>query len=217
MSFRRDKMSSNSHFKARKFFGLTMRVLTMMMFVVNAMAFPMPVAHAQSGAIKLFASGLWGPFGMAFDAAGNLFAANEGDGGNGDRVDMVSPDGMITPYATGFSGVSGAAFNSSGALFVSDDTNRVFRIDDVESYTVFIDETIGLDNPNAIAFDSADNLYVVSAGGFVSRFDSSGALTELNFVGDLNTPEAIVIDDANNRFFVSDMNGNVNSVDLALG
>jgi hypothetical protein len=210
-------MNARLLFKTRKYLSVTLRTLTLIALVINAMAIPLPFAQAQSGEIELFASGLWGPFGMAFDASGNLFVANEGDGGGGDRVDVIAPDGTVAIFASGFLGVSGAVFNSLGELFVSDDTDRIFKIDGYESYTVFIDETIGLQNPNAIAFDSADNLYAVSAGGFVSKFDPTGAVIELNFATGLDTPEAIVMDEANNRFFVSDMSGDVYSVDLSSG
>ena len=41
-------MNANSLFKTKKYFSLAMRVLTLFTLVVNAVAFPMPIAKAQT-------------------------------------------------------------------------------------------------------------------------------------------------------------------------
>ncbi len=168
---------------------------------------------------ELIAGGLSGPFGMALDSAGNLYIANEGSGGGGQWVSKLPPGGPLDLiFSDGYIGPSGVAFNSVGELFVSDDTNQVYLVDLSDgSRSVFLPDSFGLQNPNAIAFDSADNLYVVSAGGFISVFGPSGALVDLNFAGGYNTPQAIVIDESNHALYISDIEGKIYLIDKSTG
>ena len=68
------------------------------------------------GAQSTFASGLYHPFGLAFDSAGDLF---ESDGGSGNIYEFT-PGGVRSTCASGLSQPDGLAFNSAGDLFVSD-------------------------------------------------------------------------------------------------
>ncbi|MDB4796775.1 hypothetical protein OAG77_01110, partial [bacterium] len=151
---------------------------------------------------------LYGPFGLAFSDTGMLYVANEGRGGGGWHVSIVNPAGEVDTFSLGFNGPSGVAFNSSGELYISDDSNRVFILDPLGSVTVFIDETAGLSNPNAIAFDSTDHLYTVSSGGFVSRFFPDGTFDKLLADG-LSNPESVVVDESIGMLFVSDVDGKI--------
>ena len=128
----------------------------------------------------LFASDLSGPFGLEFDQSGDLFVANENGGGTPSYISKIEPDGSTSTFAENFTGAAGLAINNSGVLHVSDDTNQVFQIDGSGNVTIFIPSATGLSNPNAIAFDASDHLYVLSAGGFVSKFDPAGNLVNLN-------------------------------------
>jgi len=210
-------MNTNFPFmiSTRKLLSLTVRILTLIALLVNALAIPISMAQAQSGEIELFASGLWGPFGLAFDDAGNLYVANEIEGGDG--ISKIPLDGNVTTFTTGLTGASGLAFNNLGELYTSDDTNRIFHIDFYGTAAVFIDETVGLQNPNAIAFDSANNLYVASAGGFISKFDLNGGLLDLRVADGFDVPQAVVVDEANGRLFISDFSGQIYQIDLSTG
>ncbi|NWG07638.1 MAG: BMP family ABC transporter substrate-binding protein [Chloroflexi bacterium] len=157
---------------------------------------------------------LWGPFNMDFDGAGNLYVANEGSEGGGDKVSKITPEGVISTFSTGYAGAAGVDFNANGVLYVSDDTNRVFFLDEFGNRTVFVDSTANLSNPNAIAIDAQNNLYAVSAGGFVSKFASDGSLIELYLADGLDTPQGIVIDDQLGKIYVSDAGGNVYQIDM---
>merc|ERR1712065_105453 len=77
----------------------------------------------------------------------------------------------------------------------------------------FIDETAGLSNPNAIAFDSTDHLYVVSSGGFVNRFFPDGTHDKLLADG-LSNPESVVVDEVAGLLYVSDVDGKIWQMDM---
>ena len=68
------------------------------------------------GTESTFASGLNGPFGLAFDSSGNVF---EGDFGS-NTIFKFTPDGTKSTFASGLSGPIGLAFDSSGNLFEAD-------------------------------------------------------------------------------------------------
>jgi streptogramin lyase len=169
------------------------------------------------GELDLFASGLWGPFGMAFDESGDLFVANEGSGGGGTGVSRITSKGEVSTFATGLNGPAGVAFNSEGVLHVSDDTDRVFHVSDTGELDVFVDWDVGLSNPNAIAIDKHDNLYTVSCGGFVSWFDPDGSLIDLTLADGFDCPQSIVVDDSAGVLFISDMGGNIFRIDKETG
>jgi sugar lactone lactonase YvrE len=157
-----------------------------------------------------------GPFNMAFDAAGNLYVANE-DGGSGTQVMKITPEGVVSIFADGFGGVSGLAMRNDGVLLASDDTNRVFEIDPDRNVSVLIDSDAGLDNPNALAVDSLGYVYVVSAGGFVSKFDPDGHLLIGRLLDGLDTPQGIVIDETTRKIYVSDAVGHIYEVNMDTG
>ena len=93
--------------------------------------------------------------------------------------------------------------------------SSVFQIRGV--VTTFI-SGVGLGNPNGIAFDSADNLYVADAGtGSVAKFDSAGNFITLNLATGFNVPQGIVTDDSAGVVYVSDNNGEIYQVDMITG
>src|SRR5947207_11548074 len=71
---------------------------------------------APDGTESTFASGLNGPFGLAFDSSGNVF---EGDTGT-NTIFKFTPDGTGSTFAAGLSGPSGLAFDTSPTVFESD-------------------------------------------------------------------------------------------------
>ena len=126
-------------------------------------------------------------WGLAFDSAGNLYAA---DGGaqtiykfapNGTRTVFVGP----SAFAGGESPV-GLAFDNSGNLFVSIETFTDPGADSVVYFSPIGVKSIfatGLTTPRGLAFDSFGNLFVAEAitngpilkftGGVQSTFASS--------------------------------------------
>jgi sugar lactone lactonase YvrE len=107
-------------------------------------------------------------WGLAFDSAGYLYAADGGDqtiykfAPNGARSVFVGP----SAFAPGESPV-GLAFDSSGNLFVSIET---FGDPGADSIVYFSPTRVkstfatGLTTPRGLAFDSSGNLFVAEAG-----------------------------------------------------
>jgi sugar lactone lactonase YvrE len=107
-------------------------------------------------------------WGLAFDSAGNLYAADGGDqtiykfAPNGARTVFVGP----SAFAPGESPV-GLAFDNSGNLFVSIET---FTDPGADSIVYFSPTGVkslfasGLTTPRGLAFDSLGNLFVAEVG-----------------------------------------------------
>jgi glucose/arabinose dehydrogenase len=120
-------------------------------------------------------------FGLAFDSAGNLFAADA----NNATIFKYTPDGTRTVFAgpSAFAATQapiGLAFDSAGNLFVStegdpgNDAILEFTPGSVESTFA-----TGLTNPRGLAFDGSGNLFVAEthAGGDILEFTPAGVGT----------------------------------------
>ena len=99
-----------------------------------------------------------GPGGLAFDSAGNLYAADSGDG----TVDKVTPAGTVSTYASGFNDPVAVAVDSAGNLYVADSGDGT--VDRVTPAGVKSTFASGLNRPVALTFDPAGNLYVATKG-----------------------------------------------------
>jgi sugar lactone lactonase YvrE len=148
------------------------------------------VANGDSDSIEKFnplgvgtafaISGLSGPFGLAFDIAGNLFVANSYVGTAGYSIREFNPSGVVTVFAgpsTGLAQPVGVAFDSKGSLFVANEQNNTIQeFNPLGMGTLFVHS--GLNAPTALAFDSAGNLYVANANANnIKKFNSSGVGT----------------------------------------
>ena len=107
------------------------------------------------GAATPFANGFSNPFGMALDAAGNLYVSNQGN----NTVSAVGPGGgAATLFATGFSNPSGLAFDAAGNLYIANsNTNSVLEVGPGGGVATMF--ATGFSAPQGIVFDSAGNLY----------------------------------------------------------
>jgi DNA-binding beta-propeller fold protein YncE len=121
-------------------------------------------------------------WGLAFDSAGNLYAADGGDqtiykfAPNGTRTVFVGP----SAFAPGESPV-GLAFDSSGNLFVSIETFSDPGADSIVYFTpsgMGTTFATGLTFPRGLAFDSSGNLFVAEANaipdGDILKFPPGG-------------------------------------------
>ena len=137
-------------------------------------------------------------WGLAFDSAGNLYAADGGD----QTIYKFTPDGTPTvfvgpdAFAPGESPV-GLAFDSSGNLFVSIETFTDPGADSIVYFSLTGVKSLfasGLTTPRGLAFDSDGNLFVAEAGvpeifpsGDILEFPTAGG--QILFASGLFRPE----------------------------
>ena len=136
------------------------------------------------GTGSTFASGLNGPFGLAFDSSGNVF---EGDAGT-NTIFQFTPDGTGSTFASGLSGPVGLAFDSSGNLFEADyNSGTIFKFTPDGIKSTFAS---GLSNPTGLAFDSSGNLFETDQGsGTIFKFTPAG--TKSTFASGLSGPSGL--------------------------
>ena len=144
------------------------------------------------------------PLGVAFDAAGNLFIADEGS----HRIFKVDTSGQLTVVAGigifGFSGDGGPATSASlaspvsvaldgaGNLFIADFSNRRIRKVDTSGIITTVAgngisgfsgdggpaTSASLTNPFGVALDGTGNLFIADEGNFrIRKVDTSGIIT----------------------------------------
>ncbi len=141
------------------------------------------------------------PTGIAFDGAGNLYIADQGN----NVIRKVSAAGRITTVAGGGTGASGpdglgdggpatnallsgpydVAVDGAGNLFIADSFNGLIRRVDATSGNISVAVGSGLNNPTGVAVDTLGNLYVADTGNSVIRRLnlSSGQMTVLAGTG----------------------------------
>jgi DNA-binding beta-propeller fold protein YncE len=109
--------------------------------------------------------------GLAFDSAGNLYAANEAL----NTIAKITPGGVVTVFAsTGLNNPFGLAFDTAGNLYAAnygDNTIEKFTPGGVGS--VFA--STGLNLPFGLAFDSAGNLFAANLNSAtIEKFTPGG-------------------------------------------
>ncbi len=121
----------------------------------------------------------WG--GIVFPTDHFLYVANEGDGGGGTTILKILSDGSATVVGTGFDGASGLAVHPvTKDLYVSDDYTGVSWIKEDGTSTQILGD---FSNPNALAFDSNNNLLIAGAGGKITRVNLETNSTEVLATG----------------------------------
>jgi sugar lactone lactonase YvrE len=174
---------------------------------------------------------------IAFDAAGNLYIADE----TGNRVRKVSTNGIITTLAgtgiTGYSGDGGpanaatlnqpdaVAADSSGNIFITDLDNGAIRKVDTLGTTTFATGIYA----SALATDAIGNVYAsdyivvrkITPAGSVSIF--AGNQNCMGYGGDggpaaqacLSLPQGVAIDTAGNIYIMDTFNYRVRKVNTS--
>jgi uncharacterized protein (TIGR03437 family) len=172
--------------------------------------------------------------GVATDSAGNFYLASPSNS----LVLRVTPDGTISIVAgngtVGFSGdggpatsaalnnPTGVAVDSSGTLFIADEVNHRIRsvsggiITTVAGSNAFqfsgdggLATSAGLDEPYAVAVDSAGRLYIADYGSNRIRQVSNGIITTVVGPDSLNFPYGVAVDSVGNLFIADTYNGRI--------
>lgn len=114
--------------------------------------------------------------GLAFDSAGNLFAAAKTAPFG--AIYKITPTGAISTFATGVRDVTGLAFDGGGDLYAADASGapdgQIFRITPEGTVSTF---ATGLVGPFGLAFDSNGTLFVACNGtGSIKRVFPGGGV-----------------------------------------
>jgi len=146
-----------------------------------------------AGSKSAFASGLSGPYGIAFDSSGNLFEADYNSG----TISKFTPDGTKSTFASGLTTPIGLVFDSSGNLFVADQgSNTIFKFTPAGSKSTFAS---GLNGPVGLAFDSSGILFATDfSSGTIFKFTTDG--TKSTFASGLSGPVGLAFDSSGNLF-----------------
>jgi len=119
-------------------------------------------------------TGLNCPYGLAFDSAGNLYAANI----FANTIEKFTPGGAGAVFASGLGWPCGLAFDRTGNLYAAnygDDTIAKLTPEGVGSLIAAPE----LFYPAGLAFDAAGNLYVANCGGgTIVKFTPDGVEIE---------------------------------------
>ncbi|MSU58287.1 MAG: hypothetical protein EXS35_08920 [Pedosphaera sp.] len=156
-----------------------------------------------------FASGFSLPIGLAFDSAGTLYVANEGN----NTVSKVTTNGTVSTFASGFSNPRALAFDSAGTLYVAnEDNNTVSKVTTNGTVSPFAS---GFRGPCALAFDSAGTLYVANFfyGAFlgtVSQVTTNGTVS--TFASGFEGATGLAFDSAGTLYVANYDNGTVSKV-----
>jgi hypothetical protein len=116
----------------------------------------MTATHA--GVQSTFASGLYGPKGLAFDSSGNLFVTTYG------QIIEITPSGVQSTFTSGLgvSGPGGLDFDSLDNLLATDPINgNIYEFTPDGVQDTFAS---GLDYPEYIAFQPMPHLQAVATG-----------------------------------------------------
>ena len=137
------------------------------------------------GQVSVFATGLVGASGNAFDSKGDLFQSNIG----ASMISRITPDGTVSTFVSqGISNPVGIAIDAEDNLFVANCGNNTISKVTSEGVSTQFSSSPLLSCPNGIALASDGNLYVANFGnGQVLRVAPNGsAITFANLPGNNN-------------------------------
>jgi sugar lactone lactonase YvrE len=165
---------------------------------------------------SIFASGLYKPWDIAFDNAGNLFVVDymilDRDLSNSAAIFKIAPNGAISIFASRLSYASSLAVDKTGNLFVADyDSGIIYQYKPTGSRATF---ATGLYHPVGLAFDSQGNLFVAdnSVGniyqGSIYEYEPNGSRVTFAGLNPGDRPADLAFDNMGN-LFMADLGGNI--------
>ena len=145
---------------------------------------------------SVFASGMSGPAGVAYDAMNNLFYVSNYLNGT---VSVVSGTGNVSTFAVGLYGPLGLAFSSPGNLYIANSANgTIAHVVQGSGVSTF---AAGFGLPVGVALDAAKNVYVSDqSNNMIFVISKSGVVFPFATVA---SPFGIAFD-GNDNLFVSD-------------
>ena len=160
-------------------------------------------------ALNYTGGGLKTPYGIAIDANGDAWVANE----SGNSITKLGPGGSLLSGSGGFTasgvilGPQALAIDTAGKVWVAntlDNSVVVLNADGTESSR---NTTGGIDGPASIALDSAGSVWVANfTGNSVTVLNNSGSLIDSSPLiagGVLNLPATVAVDATGNAWIAN--------------
>ncbi|HZL80154.1 MAG TPA: NHL repeat-containing protein [Candidatus Limnocylindrales bacterium] len=149
-----------------------------------------------AGEFGLPTNGVAGPWGIAFDNAGDLFEANY----DNNTIEKFNPNGIGSVFATnGLNSPASITFDSAGNLFVAnagDHTIEKFTPDGTASVFATTTSFAG-----GLACDSAGNVYAsIVSPSRILKFTMNGVSSVFSSSGLLGSPAGLAFDLAGNLY-----------------
>lgn len=165
-------------------------------------------------AIKYSGTALSTPYGLAVDASGNVWVANE----SGNSVTKLGPDGSVQATITtgGIVMPRAVAVDKTGNIWIANTGGS--SIVELNSSGTPLSGSNGftagsINAPVALAIDSGNNVWVANYNGnTVTALNSSGTAinsSPLSASGNLSRPESIAVDSSGNVWVSSAGNGTI--------
>ncbi len=159
--------------------------------------------------VRLPFTDLTKPYGVAVDAAGDLYVTDTENNRVLELAAGSSTQGLL--MFTGLKNPEGVAVDTAGDLYVADNGNgRVVKLAAQSRTTQTVLPFTGLNNPAYVAVDTAGNVYVVDSSNnrVVKLAAGSSTQSVLPFTG-LDQPGGVAVDAAGNLFVADNANGRV--------
>jgi sugar lactone lactonase YvrE len=174
------------------------------------------------GAQSIYASGLYKPWDIAFDSAGNLFFVDYmilgGDLRGNAAIFKLAPNGTLSVFASRLSYASSLAVDRTGNLFVADyDSGIIYQYKPTGLRATFAS---GLYHPVGITFDSAGNLFVADNNigntyqGSIYKYKSDGSRVTIAMLDPGDRPADLSLDSMGN-LYMADLSGKIYRYDLS--
>ena len=123
-------------------------------------------------------TGLNQPFGLAFDAASNIYAANLGDR----TIEKFTPGGVASLFVSTGDQPNGLAFDRAGNLYVSTEDNLIQKFTPGGVGSVFASTSLSVGG--GVAIDAAGNIYSANGNNStIEKFTPGGVGKRLRLNG----------------------------------
>ena len=160
--------------------------------------------YVAAGSMALF-TGLSGPYGVAADASGNVYASDSGH--NAIKEWHAATGTVTTIVSTGLNNPFELAVDGSGNVYIADQSDNAIKEWNAATGTVTTLVSTGLNYPDGVAVDASGNVYIADSlnGALKEWHVATGTVTTL--AGGLQ-PVGVAVDSLGN-VYIADGGNNV--------